>query len=81
MILAHFRSIIALYRSTQRRCSVKRGVIKNFAKFTGKHLCQSLFLIKKETLAQIFSCEFCKICMNTFFTEHLWSTALVNVPC
>ena len=27
--------------------------------------------IKKETLAQLFSCEFCKISKNTFFTEHL----------
>ena len=25
---------------------------------------------KKETLAQVFSCEFCEICKNTFFTEH-----------
>ena len=24
-------------------CSVKKGVLKNFAKFTGKHQCQSLF--------------------------------------
>ena len=29
-----------------RRFSVKKGVLKNFAKFTGKHLCQGLFLIK-----------------------------------
>ena len=42
----------------------KEVVCKNFAKFTGKHLCQSLF-IKKETLAQVFSCEFCKIFNNT----------------
>ena len=27
--------------------------------------------IKKETLAQVFSCEFCEISKNTFFTEHL----------
>ena len=27
--------------------------------------------IKKETLAQVFSGEFCEICKNTFFTEHL----------
>ena len=26
------------------RCSVKNGVLRNVAKFTGKHLCQSLFL-------------------------------------
>ena len=55
-------------RSNHRRCSVRKGVLKNFAKFTGKHQCQSLFfnkvkgldlqLIKKETL--VFSCEFCE---------------------
>ena len=33
-------------RSSQERCSVKKGVLKNFANFTGKHLCWSLFLIK-----------------------------------
>ena len=31
--------------------------------------------IKKETLAQVFSCEFCEISKSTFFTEHLWATA------
>ena len=38
--------------------------------------------IKKEALAQMFSCEFCKIAKNTFFTEHLWATASkqVTVP-
>ena len=29
-------------RSSHQRCSMKKGVFKNFAKFTGKHLCQSL---------------------------------------
>ena len=27
-------------------CSIKIGVLKNFAKLTGKHLCQSLFFNK-----------------------------------
>ena len=31
--------------------------------------------INKETLAQVFSCEFCEISQNTFFTENLWTTA------
>ena len=31
--------------------------------------------IKKEILAQKFSCEFCEISKNTFFAEHLWTTA------
>ena len=35
----------------------KNGVLKNFAKLTGKNLCQSLFFNKK-TVAQVFSCEF-----------------------
>ena len=64
----------------KKRCSQK------FRKFTGKHLCQSLFfnkvaglgpvtLTKKETLAQVFSCEICEISYNVFFTEHLQATA------
>ena len=35
--------------------------------------------IKKETRAQVFSCEFFKISKNTFFTEHLWTTAFQKV--
>ena len=29
----------------------------------------------KKALAQVFSCEFCEISKNNFFTEHLWTTA------
>ena len=31
-----------IHRSSHRRCSIKKGVPKNFAKFTGKHLWQIL---------------------------------------
>ena len=31
-----------LHRSSHRRCSVRKDVLRNFAKFTGKHLCQGL---------------------------------------
>ena len=31
--------------------------------------------IKRETLAQVLSCEFCEISKYNFFTEHLWKTA------
>ena len=34
-----------------------------------------LNFIKKEALAQVFSCEFCEISKNTFFTEYIWTTA------
>ena len=46
----------------------KKGVPKSLEKFTGKHLYQSLFFRKKETLAQVFFCEIYKIFKNTFFT-------------
>ena len=36
-------------------------------------------LLKKETLAQVFSYEVCKISKNTFFTEHIWATASAHV--
>ena len=55
-----------LTEAVVRRCSVEK------VKFTGKHLCQSLFFkacnfIKKETLKQVFSCEFCEISKSNFF--------------
>ena len=28
----------------------------------------------KEALAQVFSCEYCKIFKNTCFEEHLWTS-------
>ena len=66
-----------MYRSSHQRCSMKKGVLRDFTKFTGKDLCQSLFFNKVAglTLALVFSCEFCEISKNTFFTEHLWTTA------
>ena len=39
-----------------------------------------LNFIKKETLAQVFSCEFCEIAKNAFLTEHLRWLLLILVP-
>ena len=74
-------------RSSRPEVFCERGVLKNFAKCTGKHLCESLFLnkvagdacnvIKKETLAQVFSWEFCEISENTFFYRTPLVTAFV----
>ena len=59
----------------------RKYLLRNLAKCTGKYLCRSLFfnkvaglawnVIKKVTLAQVFSCAFCEISKNTFFTERL----------
>ena len=37
--------------------------------------------IKKETPTQLFSCRFCYILKNTFFTEHLWVTTSDHGRC
>ena len=74
---------VELHRSCHRRCS-KKIVLKIFAKFTGIHLSQSLFLkkvaglrpaisLKIENLAQVCTYEFCKAFKNTYFEEHLWT--------
>ena len=58
-----------IYRNSHRRCSVKKGVLTRFAKF--REVCN---FIKIETLLQVFSCEFCEMPKNTFFTEHVLTT-------
>ena len=40
-------------RSSHQRCSVITGVLRNFAEFTGKHLCQSLFFDKMSVFKDI----------------------------
>ena len=40
------RKCTLIFRSSHWRSSVKKDVLQNFAKFTGKHLCQSLFFDK-----------------------------------
>ena len=73
------------YRSSHRRSSVRKGVLRDFAKFTGNTCPRVSFLIKlhaqgwnfikKEVLKQVFSCELCEISKSTFFTEHLQAIA------
>ena len=75
----HSNSISCKSRSSRLELFWKKGVVRNFAKFIGKHLCQSLFFNKdtdlrpvtllKKTLAQVFSCEFCEISKKTFFNR------------
>ena len=43
-------------KSSRRIYSVKKGILKNFANFTGKHLYWSLFIIK----LQVYACNFIK---------------------
>ena len=65
-------------------CSLKKSVLKDFAKITGKHLCQGLFFnkvagvslqpYKKESLAQVFFVNFVEflsiVNCTTAFVKH-----------
>ena len=64
------------------RCSIKKGVLRNFPKLTGKHLCQSLFfnkvaglrpasLLKKRRWHRCVLVNFAKHLGTRFFKEHL----------
>ena len=54
-------------------CQIHRCSIHYFQKDNFRPLASNF--IQKETLAQMFPCEFCEISKNTFFTEHLLATA------
>ena len=61
-----------------------KGVLKNFTKFTGKHLCQSVFfnketLLKKRLWHRYFPVDFVKFLRTPFFIEHLWWLVL-DIP-
>ena len=61
-------------RSCHGGCSIKEGVFKNFANFTGSHVCQSLFF--NTVVVKLSNCIlvvnlffFLFIFMYTFYTE------------
>ena len=75
-------------RSSHQRRSVKKGVLGNFTKLTGKHLCQSLFfnkvaglrpatLLKERLWHRCFSANFTKFLKLPFLAEHLQWLLLV----
>ena len=70
-------------RSSRPEVFCKKGVPRNFAKFTRKHLCQSLFfnkvadlrraiLLKKTLWHGYFCVNFWKFLGTPFLKEHLW---------
>ena len=82
------RSIISIIQKQPSEVFFKKRCSSNFRKTHTKiPVPESLFkkvagarpvtLLKRETLSQVFPCEFCKISKNTFFTEHLRVTASV----
>ena len=71
------------YRSSHPEVFCKKGVLRNFAKFTGKPLHQSLcfnknaglrlaILLKKELWHRCFPVNFAKFLRTPIFKEHFW---------
>ena len=69
-----FTEQIMSLRSSNQRCSIN-SVLEGFLIKLAWNLREACNFIKKEILPQVFSCAFCEISKNTFFTEHLWTTA------
>ena len=53
-----------------KSCSVKK-VFFGSPQNSQENTCEACTFLKREALAQVFSCEFCEISKNTFFIEHL----------
>ena len=68
------------FRSSHHRCSVRKGVLRNFAKFTGKHLWQSLFFNKVAGLrpATLLKKRFWHRCFPVNFAKFRRASFLQN---
>ena len=70
-----------IFRSSRPGVFCKKVVLRNFANFTGKHLCESLFnkvgglrpatLFKKRPWYSCFPMNFAKFLKTPFLKEHL----------
>ena len=67
-------------RSSHRRCYLRKGFLRNFAKFTGKHLCQSLFFNKVAGLrpATVLKKRLWHTCFLVNFAKFLRTSFLRN---
>ena len=60
------------YRRSRSEVFCKKDVLRNIAKFTGKHLCQRFFFNKVAGLwHRCFPVNLAKFLTTSFFTEHL----------
>ena len=78
-----YNSKIANYRSSRPEVFFKKGLRRNFAKFTGKRLCLSFFFnkvaglrpatfLKKRLCHRSCPVNFTKFLKAPFLKEHLW---------
>ena len=80
VVLTLFRLPCFVLRSSRPEVLCDKGVLRNFAKFTGKRLCQSLFFNKVAGLrsATLLKKRFRHRCFPVNFTKFLRATFLQN---
>ena len=64
-------SSIQAYHFKRKKCKMIVGFIANKYKKSLRKP-EDCNFVKKETLAHVCVCEFCKVSENTLITEHLW---------
>ena len=63
-----FTQSLIYHRHSHRSCSVTKGIYGNSAKFTGNHMCQSLFFNKVKGLRhRCFPVDFAKFLKTAFY--------------
>ena len=65
-------------KNSHRRCSVRKGVLRNFVKLTGIHLCQSFFFNKVASL-RCFPVSFAKFLKTPFHRTALGDCFYVSL--
>ena len=86
------RFSLKTYRSSNRRCYVKKVVLKTFLNFTGKHLCWSIFFIKLHAFLESFfnkvagrqNCNFIKRLHHRCFPINIakiWRASILKNIC
>ena len=72
------KTVSRSYKSSHQRCSIKTVLLK-ISQISQENTCAgvSFQLYQKETPAQVFSREICEIFKNTYFEEHMRTTASV----
>ena len=83
---SHIGFSVFLSEAVVQRCSVKTVVLE-ISQNSQENTCTTVSsliklhswnFIKKETLEQVFSCDFCEISKSIVFTEHLWASASIK---
>ena len=85
----HFNIKLYFCRSSHHKCSMKKGTLINFTKFTGKQQCQSLFfnkiaglraatLLKQKLWQRCFLVNFTK-CLRTSYLQNTSGRMLLNL--